>query len=86
MLYVNNNGEIIENSDYTIKTGNRGYLYGDGVFESVRILNGKPINLENHISRLLEGAKKIKMRSPSFFNVSFFEDRIHRYNYLHKAK
>lgn len=76
MLYINNNGEILENSEYTIKTGNRGYLYGDGVFESVRILNGKPINLANHISRMLEGAKKIKMRPPSFFNVSFFEDRI----------
>lgn len=76
MLYVNNNGEILENSDYTIKTGNRGYLYGDGVFESVRIISGKPINLANHISRMLEGAKKIKMRPPSFFNVSFFEDKI----------
>lgn len=76
MLYVNNNGEILENSDYTIKTGNRGYLYGDGVFESIRILNGKPINLKNHISRMLEGAKKIKMRPPSFFNVEFFEERI----------
>lgn len=76
MLYVNNNGEILENSDYTIKTGNRGYLYGDGVFESIRILNGKPINLKNHISRMLEGAKKIKMRPPSFFNIDFFEERI----------
>ncbi len=76
MLYVNNNGEILENSDYTIKTGNRGYLYGDGVFESIRILNGKPINLVNHISRMLEGARKIKMRPPSFFVLEFFEERI----------
>jgi len=76
MLYVNNNGEILENSDYTIKTGNRGYLYGDGVFESIRILNGKPINLANHISRMIEGAKKIKMRPPSFFTLAFFEERI----------
>lgn len=76
MLYVNNNGEILGNIDYTIKTGNRGYLYGDGVFESIRILNGYPVNLPNHISRMLEGAKKIKMRPPSFFNLSFFEERI----------
>lgn len=76
MLYVNNNGEILVNIEYTIKTGNRGYLYGDGVFESIRILNGKPINLVNHISRMLEGAKKIKMRPPSFFSVAFFEEKI----------
>jgi branched-chain amino acid aminotransferase len=76
MLYVNNNGEILENSGPTIRTGNRAFLYGDGVFESIRIINGKPINLENHIKRMLEGARRIKMRPPSFYNVSFFEDKI----------
>ncbi|MDX2361296.1 MAG: aminotransferase class IV [Crocinitomicaceae bacterium] len=76
MLYVNSNGEILENEGPTIKTGNRSYLYGDGVFESIRIVNGKPINLENHIVRMLEGAKRIKMRPPSFFNLAFFEEKI----------
>jgi branched-chain amino acid aminotransferase len=76
MLYVNNNGEILDASGPTIKTGNRSYLYGDGVFESIRILNGKPINLENHIKRMLEGAKMIKMRPPSFYDTAFFEDKI----------
>ncbi len=76
MLYVNCNDEIIPNEGATIKTGNRSYLYGDGVFESVRIINGKPINLKNHVSRMIEGAKVIKMRPPSYFNVEFFEKRI----------
>lgn len=76
MTYVNNNGEILENSGPTIHTGNRAFLYGDGVFESVRILNGAPINLENHVKRMLEGARTIKMRPPSFFDVNFFEQKI----------
>ncbi len=76
MLYVNNNGDILENGGYTIKTGNRGYLYGDGVFESIRVLNGRPINMVNHITRMLEGAVKLKMRPPSFFTLEFFEERI----------
>ena len=76
MLYVNSNDEILENENATIKTGNRSYLYGDGVFESVRIINGKPINLDNHIARMLEGAKKIKMRPPSYYTVDFFRTRI----------
>ncbi len=76
MLYVNCNDEIIPNEGATIKTGNRSYLYGDGVFESIRIINGKPINLQNHISRMLEGAKMIRMRPPSYFNVDFFEKKI----------
>ncbi len=76
MLYVNNNGEVLSSSNPTIKTGNRAFLYGDGVFESIRIINGKPINLENHVKRMIEGAKTLKMRPPSFFSVSFFEEKI----------
>jgi branched-chain amino acid aminotransferase len=75
-LYVNNNGAIIPNKGATIAAGNRSYLYGDGLFESVRIMNGKPINLENHFNRLVQGAKAIKMRFPAFFTVQFFEDKI----------
>jgi len=76
MLYVNNNEEIIASDKPSIYSGNRGYLYGDGVFESIRIIGGKPINLENHIKRMLEGAKRIKMRPPSYFDVKFFQERI----------
>lgn len=76
MLYVNNNGEILANDGPTISAGNRGHLYGDGVFESIRIIKGKPVNLSNHIVRMLEGAQMIKMRPPSYYNESFFEDKI----------
>ncbi len=76
MLYVNNNGEVLDNAGYTIRTGNRAFLYGDGVFESIRIINGKTINLENHIVRMLEGAKRLKMRPPSFFTTEFFAEKI----------
>jgi branched-chain amino acid aminotransferase len=64
-----NNGPIVN-------ARNRGYLYGDGVFETIRIMNGRAINLDNHIKRIIEGARKIMMRPPSFFDVSFFENRI----------
>lgn len=76
MLYVNNNGTILSNDAPTIRAGNRGYLYGDGVFESIRIIRGRPVNLTNHIIRILEGAKKIKMRPASYLNESFFSDKI----------
>jgi branched-chain amino acid aminotransferase len=76
MLYINNNGTVLTNDSPTIDAGNRGHVYGDGVFESIRIMNGVPLNLENHIHRLLEGAKAIKMRTASFFNTAFFEERI----------
>ncbi|MFT6502501.1 MAG: branched-chain amino acid aminotransferase [Crocinitomicaceae bacterium] len=76
MLYVNSNGTILENDGPTIQAGNRGHLYGDGVFESIRIIRGRPVNLTNHILRMLEGAKMIKMRAPNYLNESFFADKI----------
>ena len=76
MLYVNNNGTVISAEDYSLRAGNRGHLYGDGVFESIRIYNGRPINMENHIMRMLEGALKIKMRPPSYFDPNFFTHKI----------
>lgn len=74
--YVNNNGEILSNESYVLRAGNRAHLYGDGIFESIRIINGKAINLTNHINRMMEGAKKLKMRVPSFYDQPFFEEKI----------
>ena len=74
--YVNNNGVLIPRDSYSIKAGNRGHLYGDGLFESIRAINGKCINMENHIKRLLEGMAAIKMNIPSNFTPEFFEKEI----------
>ncbi len=62
MLYINKNGSVLTNDSPTIHAGNRGHVYGDGVFESIRIMNGMPINLSNHIHRMIEGAKAIKSK------------------------
>lgn len=75
-LFVNNNGTVIENNGPTIEAGNRGHLYGDGLFESIRIYNGKPINVDAHIARLLEGMSILKMRVPSFYTTEFFTEKI----------
>lgn len=74
--YVNNNGVLIPAETYSIKAGNRAYIYGDGLFESIRVINGLPINLENHIKRLKEGMKALKMFIPGDFTISFFEDEM----------
>lgn len=74
--YVNNNGVLIPAETYSIKAGNRAYIYGDGLFESIRVINGYPINLENHIKRLKEGMKALRMVIPIEFTLSFFEEEL----------
>ncbi len=76
LLYLNNNGEVLKNKGATLAAANRAHLYGDGLFESIRIVNGQPVNLEAHILRMLEGAIALKMRTPSFFSTNFFEEKI----------
>jgi branched-subunit amino acid aminotransferase/4-amino-4-deoxychorismate lyase len=76
MLYVNNNEKIIPADEFSVSSNSRAFMYGDGVFESIRIRNGRAINVENHIKRLIEGAKVLRMQVPNYFNASFFETRI----------
>jgi branched-chain amino acid aminotransferase len=76
MVYINNNGTILSSDNYTIHSGNRSYLYGDGIFESIRIINGVPINMESHFQRLTEGAKVLKLRVPAYFTSTFFSQKI----------
>lgn len=76
MLYINNNETIVPAEEFNVHAGSRAFLYGDGVFESIRIRNGIPINLENHVKRMFEGAKAIKIRVPSYFTTEFFDIRI----------
>lgn len=75
--FVNNNGSLVSTDGYAIEAGNRGHLYGDGLFESIRVINGDPINLDNHVNRLMEGMKVLKMVCPAEFSVAFFEREIH---------
>lgn len=75
-LFVNNNGKVLSTTQMVIEAGNRGYTYGDGLFESMRIMNGNVLNLANHYARLEEGAKVLKMRLPAFFLSIFFKSKL----------
>ena len=58
------NGQILPLEEAKISVLDRGLLYGDGVFESLRTYKGKPFLLEGHIKRLLKGLKALKIRAP----------------------
>lgn len=75
-LYVNNNGVLIPSQTYSIKSGNRGHLYGDGLFETIRVRNGNVINLENHYKRMRDGMAILKMNASPSFTLEFLEKQI----------
>lgn len=74
--YVNNNGVLIPRESYAIKAGNRSHLYGDGFFESIRIIDGKMINFENHFKRLKETFKALYMNHPKILTHDYLKSEI----------
>ena len=56
-IYID--GEILEEADAKISVFDHGLLYGDGVFEGIRMYNGRVFRLEEHVNRLYDSAKVI---------------------------
>ncbi|MCL5071282.1 MAG: aminotransferase class IV [Actinobacteria bacterium] len=54
------NGKFIFSSSARISIDDVGFLYGDGVFETLRGYKGKLFKLEEHISRLFSSLKQLK--------------------------
>ncbi len=58
------NGELFDKSEAKISVYDHGFLYGDGVFEGIRIYNGKVFRLREHIDRLYDSARHILLEIP----------------------
>jgi len=58
------NDKLVDEKEATISVLDHGLLYGDGVFEGIRVYNGKIFELEAHIKRLYESARAIRLAVP----------------------
>ena len=56
-----------------VSPGNNGLRYGDGLFETMRMCEGKIINIVFHFERLFSGMEILQLNIPGFFSKSFFE-------------
>ncbi len=77
---INYNGEM-QSSDITLSNSNRGFLYGDGVFETLKIVNNKILFLEDHYFRLMASMRIVRMQIPNNFTLEYLEEQV-----LHLAK
>src|SRR5579872_6931130 len=58
------NGKLFDKADAKISVFDHGLLYGDGIFEGIRIYGGKVFRLREHIDRLYESARHIVLEIP----------------------
>ena len=64
MTKVYINGKLFDKADAKISVYDHGLLYGDGVFEGIRIYGGKVFRLREHIDRLYDSARHIALEIP----------------------
>lgn len=59
------NGRFVPAEQASVSVFDRGFLYGDGLFESVRVYAGRPFLWESHVQRLVQGAAALHIVLPT---------------------
>jgi branched-chain amino acid aminotransferase len=58
------NGKLFDKADAKISVYDHGLLYGDGVFEGIRVYSGKVFRIKEHVERLYDSARSIALEIP----------------------
>lgn len=72
---VNFNGTLVD-SDFQISNSNRSFLFGDGIFETMKVVNGKILFFEDHYFRLMASMRIVRMEIPMSFTLEYLENQI----------
>lgn len=72
---VNYNGTLSESSQL-LSLNNRGFAYGDAVFETIKVVQGTTMFWEDHYFRLMASMRILRMEIPMEFTMEFLENEI----------
>ena len=73
---INFNGELLFKENIKLTTDNRGFKYGDGIFETIKVVHKKVIFWEDHYFRLMASMRMLRMKIPMEFTLEFLEKEI----------
>ena len=73
---INFDGKLLANGVDFLNQENRGLRYGDSLFETIRVVNGKIIFWEEHYLRLMASMRILRMEIPMNFTMEYLEDLI----------
>ena len=74
--YFVHNGQLFREGKAVISPDNRSFRYGDGLFETMRVINGNILLKALHFERLLRGMKLLQFDIPEFFTAAQLEEDI----------
>lgn len=72
---INYNGTITEQYPLPLEE-NRAFLYGDAVFETLKVVDNKILFIEDHYFRLMASMRIIRMEIPMSFTMEFMEQQV----------
>lgn len=72
---INFNGEL-HTTEVQLSVLNRSFLYGDGVFETLKVVNNKILFFEDHYFRLMASMRIIRMQIPMSFTLEYLEEQV----------
>ncbi len=58
------NGRFVPAAQAVVPINDRGFTYGDGLFETLRICQGRPFRMAQHLERMTRGADFLKIKCP----------------------
>jgi len=85
-LYINFNGEIVAADSKLLTVANRAFKYGDGLFESMRVMKGQLKFADLHADRLQRGMKTLKIDGYSQMDTWFLKEKVEQLATRNKVK
>lgn len=74
--FFNLNGQIFSQDSKVFGTSNRAYRYGDGLFETIRMMEGNLMYFKYHMERLFKGMNALKLQYHKAFDQEFIASEI----------
>lgn len=71
---INLNGNLTDKE--VVLTDNRAFLYGDAVFETLKVADGRVLFMEDHYFRLMASMRIIRMQIPMGFTLENLEQQV----------
>lgn len=74
--FIHFNGKIWPAEQPVISAGNRGLRYGDGLFETMRVVNGRIVCSDWHFERLFNGLSLLRFQCPPYLTAAYLTEAV----------
>lgn len=74
--YLNYNGKLYHSDKLLISPDNRSFRYGDGFFETMKMVNGKIVFVDYHFERLFQSLEIMHFDKPAYYNAAYLEEQV----------